>query len=176
MTAPPNGQHRPPKPLVLSVAIAVLLLANPALNWLAVRATRSSALAANPTEASFVDSYVAAATSLIQLWAALTLVPVAALVVLAWLAHAGRPVARRLLLGVLVVTGLWAVCGMSVNTGSALWTGPDEWDVVSDSVPGWQTPALIALAGLVVALCVVALTVLRRPTAPPAEPSPPPPA
>jgi hypothetical protein len=165
--------RRPQWPVLLTAAIAVVLLLNPALNWLAVRAIRAGALAAQPGEVMFVGIYANAATELVAVWAVLNLTVGVALVVLAVLARPDRRVAGWLLMAALGGTAIWAGCGMTVNTGSALWTGPDEWDVVAGSVPAWLGPALITVAGAVVALCVLAISVVwRRMTPRPAPPVP----
>jgi hypothetical protein len=140
-------------PVVLALVILVLLQANPVVNWFAMRATARAARAAHPTEAHFVDSYVDSATYLIGVWSALSLIVGAALVVAALFVRPGRRWAVILLTVCLLGTIVFALFGMFVDTGSSLWTGPDEWDTVGDSVPGWQLNALFA-AGLTVFLAV----------------------
>jgi hypothetical protein len=76
-------------PVVFALVILVLLQANPAVNWLSMRATARAARAAHPTEAHFVDSYVDSATYLIGIWSVLSLVLGVTLVVLALVARPG---------------------------------------------------------------------------------------
>jgi hypothetical protein len=159
-------------PIVLALAILVLLQANPAVNWLATRVTARAARAAHPTEAHFVDTYVDSATYLIVLWSALSLIAGVTLVALALLARPDRRWARNLLTIGLAVTMQVALCGTQLTTGSPLWTGPDEWDTIEDSVPVWQMPGLF-VASLVLAIGAMYAVILiwRRP-ARPAPPTP----
>jgi len=151
---------------VLAIVIAGLLLVNPAINAVALRATRSDALAARPNDFRFVDTYTDGAAGLIQVWAVLSAIVAAAVVILALAARVGRRRSGVLLVVVLAGAALWALCGAVMNTGSSLWTGPDEWDTVSDVVPAWQQPALLAAALVTAAACVLAIVLqLRRRTA-----------
>jgi hypothetical protein len=159
-------------PVVVALVILVLLQANPVVNWFATRATARAARAAHPNEAHFVDSYVDSSTYLVGVWSALSLLVGAALVVMALLVRPGRRWAAILLTIGLVGAFAFTLCATFVNTGSSLWTGPDEWDTVADSVPGWQGNALVA-ASMAVALGVLVAIRLTWPRAPrPAPPQP----
>jgi len=163
-------------PVVVALVTLVLLQANPVFNWFTMRATARAARAAHPNEAHFVDSYVDSATYLIVVWSVLSLLVGATLVVLALLIRRDRRWAKVLLTVGLVGTFLFMLCGVFVDVGSSLWTGPDEWDTVGGSVPGWHDQAMTIVSNAMPLLIPPAIALIwgwpRRPTPPPPPAAP----